>query len=122
MGKKMIQPQIGAGKTSDMPSGCRICARAQGEIAVALVGDIDHHRAAELRAYLDEIILQERPRSLFVDLSGIDFMDSSGLGLIMGRYTLLGRLGGQLILEHPSEAAKRMIALAAMERFIRIVY
>ena len=122
MGKEAILSQIRGNKAADMPVGCRICVRAPGEIVAAITGDIDHHRAAELRAYLDEIILQKRPSSLLLDLSGIDFMDSSGLGLIMGRYTLLGRLGGQLILEHPSAAAKRMIALAAMERFIRIVY
>ncbi|MBQ8719306.1 MAG: STAS domain-containing protein [Clostridia bacterium] len=102
--------------------GCCITQRSHDEIGVALTGDIDHHRAAQLREHLDALICRDRPRCLYVDLSGIEFMDSSGLGLIMGRYTLLGRLGGQLMIEHPSSAAKRMITLAAMERFIKVIY
>ena len=104
------------------PIGCRVAVRGDNGISVALTGDIDHHRAAELRAYLDELICTDKPRCLYLDMSGIEFMDSSGLGLIMGRYTLLGRLGGCLVIEHPSAAARRMIALAAMERFIKVVY
>lgn len=105
-----------------VPLGCRAMARGAGEICVAVTGDIDHHRAAELRVYLDALICEDKPRCMYLDLSSIEFMDSSGLGLIMGRYTLLGRLGGRLIIEHPSPAAKRMITLAAMERFINVVY
>ena len=109
-------------QTGALPMGCRALARGNGEICVVLEGDIDHHRAAELRSYLDELICRDKPQRMYLDMARIEFMDSSGLGLIMGRYTLLGRLGGQLVFEHPSAAATRMIPLAAMERFINIVY
>ncbi len=103
------------------PSDEGMCVEDRpGGIAVALTGDIDHHRAATLRRQLDELICQRKPRTLYMDMQQVEFMDSSGLGLIMGRYSLLGRLGGELVVCRPSAAAARMIALAAMERFIRI--
>ena len=87
---------------------------------VSLAGDIDHHRAALLREWMDELICARRPKRFLLDMSGIEFMDSSGLGLIMGRYSLLGRLGGELVIVKPSAAARRMLTLAAMERLVRI--
>ncbi|MBQ7337768.1 MAG: anti-sigma factor antagonist [Clostridia bacterium] len=87
-------------------------------MTISWSGDIDHHRATVLRTEADELICRRRPRLLRLDLSGIEFMDSSGLGLIMGRYALLERLGGRLIVVKPSKAARRMMTLAAMERFI----
>ena len=119
--ERVSSKQPGGERLCDMADDCRVSERRAGEFCAALWGDIDHHRAAKLRTQLDELICRERPRRLYLDLSGIDFMDSSGLGLIMGRYTLLGRLGGRLIIEHPSAAARRMITLAAMERVIEIV-
>ena len=90
-------------------------------LKIKLRGELDHHSAVAIRTQIDDMIKSKRPQKLNIDMSVIDFMDSSGLGLIMGRYTLLGRLGGRLIIEHPSAAARRMITLAAMERVIEIV-
>ncbi len=93
----------------------------ENEAAIArLGGEIDHHRAAELRRVLDDYIRRHQPRVLCLDASGVDFMDSSGLGLIMGRYALMQRCGGELILYHPSPSVLRMVRLAGMERMIRI--
>ena len=92
------------------------------DLKIKLRGEIDHHSAVAIRGAIDDMIRAKRPAELIIDMSAVNFMDSSGLGLIMGRYTLLGRLGGQLMIEHPSSAAKRMITLAAMERFIKVIY
>ncbi len=90
-------------------------------IAVArLHGEVDHHSAAELRRVLDDYICRHRPSVLCLDTSGIDFMDSSGLGLIMGRHALMQRSGGELVLFHPSPSVLRMVRLAGMERIVKI--
>ena len=91
-----------------------------GAAIARLCGEIDHHRAAELRRVLDDYIRRHQPRVLCLDASGVDFMDSSGLGLIMGRYALMQRCGGELILYHPSPSVLRMVRLAGMERMIKI--
>ena len=96
------------------------CKSENGSMSVKIGGDIDHHIASQLRIALDDRICQERPHLLRIDMSAITFMDSSGLGLIMGRYSLLGRLGASLVIVKPSSPVRRMLHLAAMERFIRI--
>ena len=93
----------------------------QGDgMTLRLCGEIDHHRAARLRCEMDERIRACRPSVLRLDASGVSFMDSSGLGLIMGRYALLERLGGKLVLCEPSPTVERMVHLAGMERIIKI--
>ncbi len=94
---------------------------AEGNVATAyLCGEIDHHNAAQLRRELDDYICLNRPMVLRLDASGIDFMDSSGLGLLMGRYALLKRLNGELILSNPTASVWRMVKLAGMERILNI--
>ena len=89
-------------------------------VNLRLVGEIDHHSAAILRHEIDEALMKNRPNLLYVDLSGVDFMDSSGLGLIMGRYSLMKKLGGETVVLNPSPRAKKILTLAGMEKVIRI--
>ena len=56
-----------------------------GTAVATLSGELDHHNAKELRAELDRFIVTAQPRELTIDFGGITFMDSSGIGLIMGR-------------------------------------
>ena len=51
-----------------------------------LEGEIDHHTAASLRTVIDDALVQGCPKELVMDFSGVTFMDSSGIGLVMGRY------------------------------------
>ena len=85
-----------------------------------LRGEIDHHTAAAIRNAMDNEIFKKRPRGLIIDMSAVDFMDSSGLGLIMGRYTVIKELGGELIIHNPSPATEKIMHLAGMERLLKI--
>ena len=89
-------------------------------LRVALEGEIDHHSAVATRGEIDRLIYEHRPKRLELELSRIGFMDSSGLGLVMGRYTLVKDLGGELILVDPSPAILRIFKLAGMDRLLRI--
>ena len=89
-------------------------------LCVSLYGEIDHHSALFLREDLDELILRERPQRLVLDLSRIEFMDSSGLGLLMGRYRLLRELGGEMAVDPVNERVEKILRLAGMERFFEI--
>ena len=89
-------------------------------MTVRLQGEIDHHRAALLRCEIDEHIRMHRPSVMRLDASDVSFMDSSGLGLIMGRYALMQKMGGELILCEPSTTVLRMVKLSGMERIIKI--
>ena len=89
-------------------------------VTVALRGEIDHHNAVKMRTGIDQLILEKQPSTLILDLSEIEFMDSSGLGLIMGRYKKMNEIGGELILQNPNEAMLKIYRLAGLGRFIKI--
>ena len=89
-------------------------------LKIKLRGEIDHHTAAVVRVNMDELIRSRAPRVLILDMSAVDFMDSSGLGLIMGRYSLMQSIGGETVILDPSPATERIMGLAGMERMIKI--
>ena len=84
-------------------------------------GEVDHHSAVNVRTSIDAILLAEKPLKVMLELSSVDFMDSSGLGLIMGRYALVKQYGGTFAVLDPSPAVLKIMKLAGMERMISIL-
>lgn len=102
--------------------GGRITYETQGEtLVVHIGGEIDHHGAVGVRTEVDEKILCERPLRVLLELSAVDFMDSSGLGLIMGRLSLVKKYGGTLSVLDPSPAVMKIMHLAGMERLVSVL-
>ncbi len=99
-----------------------VCDWGGGQLAVRIRGEIDHHTAVEVRQGIDTLLFERRPRRLLLDLSAVSFMDSSGLGLIMGRLSVMRELGGELVVWNPSREVLRIVTLAGMERLVRIEY
>ncbi len=91
-----------------------------GTLIIYLDGDIDHHNARAVRQKIDSKLFIQRPRELILDLSKVSFMDSSGLGLILGRYTKSAELGILFRVANPNRQIKKILDLAGMERLIRI--
>lgn len=89
-------------------------------LEIRVTGEIDHHGAVSIRSGIDGVLASRRPPRVFLELSGVSFMDSSGLGLIMGRYALVKRYGGKLAVLDPSPAVQKMMDLAGMERMIPV--
>ena len=92
----------------------------EDKLLVSISGEIDHHNAVWVRAEIDEMISRVRPRQTVLILSGIEFMDSSGLGLIMGRYAKMQALGGELLLRDPNERIVKIFKLAGLEKIVSI--
>ena len=93
---------------------------AANEMTVCITGEVDHHGAVSIRGDIDRLIFERRPSRLIMDLSRVDFMDSSGLGLIMGRYSVMSKLGGQMLLLDPCPRVSKIIALSGLDRMIKI--
>ena len=91
-----------------------------GKAIATLSGEIDHHNARELRSELDRYIIKSQPRMLAMDFGNITFMDSSGIGLVMGRYKLLGELGGSLEVIGLSDNSYKVMRLAGLDRIANI--
>ena len=98
------------------------CERVGERLTVAVKGEIDHHTAVAIRNGIDAVLFDTRPTHLRLDLSGVGFMDSSGLGLIMGRFSVMRELGGTLTVWDPSPETAKILALAGMERIVGIEY
>jgi stage II sporulation protein AA (anti-sigma F factor antagonist) len=79
-------------------------------------GDIDHHNARIIRAQIDDELYKHRPRKLTLDLSRVEFMDSSGLGLILGRVEKADGLNVSVMLTGLSPVIMKLIRLAGLER------
>ena len=104
-----------------LKKNCTLEFEADGdELRVLIKGEIDHYSAVRVRAQIDEKIAELRPKTTVLELSDIDFMDSSGIGLIMGRYARMQKLGGVLKLKDPSERVERICRLAGLERIVAI--
>lgn len=83
-------------------------------------GDIDHHSAKRVREKIDAFIFSKKPLKVILDLSCVDFMDSSGLGLILGRYTNATDVGANFVLYKPNKRIKKILHLAGIERIMDI--
>lgn len=85
-----------------------------GRITAAVSGDIDHHAARELRETLDMIITYSRPEVLILDLENVGFMDSSGIGLILGRQKLMREFGGEILVKNARAEINNIIKLSGL--------
>ena len=91
-----------------------------GIFHVRLIGEIDHHSAVDVRTEIDKEIYRLLPRKTVIDLSGIEFMDSSGLGLLMGRYSLMQKIGGEFSVRNPNSRMMKIFELAGLQRIVQI--
>ena len=92
-----------------------------GTLYVSLIGEIDCHSAASTREAIDEKIRELCPKNLVLDLADAPFMDSSGLGLIMGRYQRMQELGGTLTVANPSAEHQKIFKAAGLNKLVKIV-
>ena len=95
--------------------------KKNGSLTFKISGDIDHHSVKIIKDAIDQRIIDERPGIVYLDLSEVSFMDSSGLGLILGRYQTSIKLGSKFALLKPSEAVCRIIKISGCERIINII-
>ena len=91
------------------------------QMTVKLTGEIDHHNAKLTREKIDTAIKSESPKKLILDMSAITFCDSSGLGLIMGRYKIMNENGGELYINSPTKSVEKIIRLSGLDKLVKII-
>lgn len=92
-----------------------------GVLRVAIVGEINHHNAVFVRQGIDEKIQGLNSKNLVLDLAEVSFMDSSGLGLVIGRYQLMKDLGGILTVANPGAEHQKIFKAAGLNKLVKIV-
>ena len=94
---------------------------SEGNLVIKLDGEIDHHSAADIRVEMDRMIAETKPKILILELSDIDFMDSSGLGLVLGRYRRLNELGSKMYIKNPAKRTEKILSMAGVDKLITII-
>lgn len=93
----------------------------KGEVLTAYIsGELDHHTAKGIREEIDTALELNMPALLILDFEEVSFMDSSGIGLVMGRYGKLAKTGGALHITGASAQIYKMMKLAGIERLARL--
>lgn len=87
---------------------------------VNLDEELDMNSCKTLRNVIDGYIMRYQPSEFVLDLSNVSFMDSSGLGLIIGRYNLLNMLDAKMVIVNPSSSIKRVLELSNISSNISI--
>lgn len=89
-------------------------------LVIHLPAELDHHVTEELRKKVDRIIQEEPISELEFDFSGTLFMDSAGIGMIIGRYKMMQALNGRIIASHMSGQIRRVLALSGIQKFVQL--
>lgn len=97
-----------------------VCKTTGRALVVLLRGELDHHNAGFVRTELEERFASLGMRNLIFDLSQLHFMDSSGLGVFIGRYKTVSALGGKTRIAAPTPEADRLLRLAGIHKIIPI--
>ncbi len=85
-------------------------------LVAALRGELDHHAAGSVREKIDGAVVSNDTKELILDFSDVGFMDSSGIGLILGRYKLMRGKSGSLHIRGVSDRYRRMMQMAGLEK------
>ena len=89
-------------------------------VTAFLEGEIVHHTASVLRMEIDEAIRTYKPKVLKLDYGDVTFMDSSGVGLVMGRVRTMSPFGGRIIVSNLSPQIYKVMQLAGLEKIAKI--
>lgn len=88
-------------------------------LIVYLHGEIDQYATTDLKGSIDIEIERSPKKNLIFELSGVELMDSSGIGLIVGRYKAVSAIGGKIALCCASESVQRIIQLSGIGKIIK---
>ena len=90
-------------------------------LTVYLSGELDHCCAQSMRRELDTLLADSCIRHLILDMKQMHFMDSSGIGVILGRYRTLSQRGGMVSVKNMNPQVKRIFILSGMQQVIRMM-
>ena len=93
--------------------------REGGVLTVALTGELDHHNARMIREQIDALLRDTSILTLLMDMRGVTFMDSSGLGVVLGRYRLMTERMGCMRIAGANREAERIMKMAGVYALIQ---
>lgn len=88
-------------------------------LEIALIGELDHHNAKEARVKMDDRIDRTRATKVILNFNSVTFMDSSGIGVIVGRKKRINKNGGELYIAGANKSIGRVFELAGLFKIIK---
>ena len=89
-------------------------------LTIYLPREVDHHNAEEIKAEADAVIDRNHIKYVIFDFDRTDFMDSSGIGVIMGRYKTISLIGGEVWAVHTNERIRKILTLSGVTKIMQI--
>jgi len=89
-------------------------------LTVKLKGELDHHFATESRGKIDERLNSGQVKNLTFDMEKLDFIDSSAIGFIIGRYKIVKKNDGKLEIINASHKIRRILDMSGVGKIINI--
>ena len=87
-------------------------------LIASLIGELDHHSAEEVRVKVDDRIDRDNIEKLILNFGGVTFMDSSGIGVVVGRYKKMSSKGGALCVVDVNRGVNRVFELSGLFKII----
>ena len=87
---------------------------------VNLNGELDHHTADQLRNRLNSVMTESNINHIVFNLKHLDFMDSSGIGVIMGRYRMICLIGGEVWAVHANARIRKILTMSGVTKIMQI--
>ena len=99
-----------------------VTIKTKGDVMHSLIkGEIDHHTAPAIREQIDEALVNSQTvRLLVLDFKDVTFMDSSGVGLVMGRYRLAASRNVSLRVDNLSERDYKIMKMSGIEKLAEV--
>mgnify|MGYP000851678119 FL=1 len=99
----------------------KVAKNHRGDILiVAAAGELDHHTAAVLKSSIQEELDKGRVRHIILDLSALSFMDSSGLGVLLGRYKELAKWQGNMLAFGLHPLVEKLFLMTGLNKLIPV--
>jgi stage II sporulation protein AA (anti-sigma F factor antagonist) len=89
------------------------------KLVIRINGDIDHHTCESIRQRIDNEIEKKNSKNLIFDMENVGFMDSSGVGVIIGRYKQVSSKGGVTVMINVKPQIKRVYEICGLQRIIQ---
>lgn len=89
-------------------------------LVMEITEEIDHHTTEKIRRRADYEIQRYMPKKVLFDFNNVSFMDSSGIGMVVGRYKLLAMLGGSLELANVNQKLEKVFEMSGVLKIIPI--
>ena len=89
-------------------------------LTIYLPAEVDHHNAEEMKRKADKLIDRNHIKYVIFDFENTDFMDSSGIGVIMGRYKTISLIGGEVWAVHTNARIRKILTLSGVTKIMQI--